>query len=412
MDSEWVSWRLGTYLTMILLAAVVGGCASSERDRGHTTVADSAGVRVVSSGARRAPEIGWKISQEPSVVIGGEGGGETEVLYRVSSARVLADGAILISNSGTHELRVYESSGDLRHTFGREGAGPGEFAAFSAMRVLDRRGDTIFVADQGNRRIQAFDLTGRFLWVMSPAVIPGYGRSSIFGRFTKGGWSSLMPVVSGRFGGSPGDLIEMSYAFSVYDSTLESAQQIATAPARPRMVNSLGGGAIHYPFVPLTPEPVYAVAGDRLILSASGDPEVKVFGSDGRLQSVFRWSADRTSVDEIWDRYRQAFLEDVRSDRRPAYERFLADRRLPLPRQIPAVESILVDAMDHVWVARFRLPWISERVWHVLAPDGEWVGNISTPADVTVFEIGEDYLLGKHSDELGVERVVLYSLNR
>lgn len=412
MDSECASWRIGTYLTMFLMAAVVAGCASPDRDRGQTTVADSAGVRVVTSGAPQAAEFSWKISPEPSVVIGGEDGDESEVLYRVFSAGVLTDGTILISNSGTHELRVYESAGGLLLTFGREGAGPGEFAAFSSMRLLDRRGDTIVVADEGNRRIQAFDLAGRFLWAMSPAVIPGYGRSSIFGRFANGGWSSRMPVGSGRLGGEPGDLIEMSYAFSVYDPTLKSAQQITTAPGRPRMVNSLGAGAIHYPFVPLTPAPVYTLAGDRLLLSASGNPEVKVFGSDGRLQSVFRWSADRTPVDEIWDRYRQEFLEDVRSDQRPAYNRFLANRHLPVPQQIPAVESILVDAMDHVWVARFRLPWISERVWHVLTPDGEWLGNISTPADVTVFEIGEDYLLGKHSDDLGVERVVLYSLNR
>jgi hypothetical protein len=45
----------------------------------------------------------------------------------------------------------------------------------------------------------------------------------------------------------------MDFAFLRYDDALQSAVSIATATGRPRMVNSLGGGAIHYPYVPLTP---------------------------------------------------------------------------------------------------------------------------------------------------------------
>ena len=58
------------------------------------------------------------------------------------------------------------------------------------------------------------------------------------------------------------------------------------------------------------------------------------------------------------------------------------------------------------------LPWTNERSWHIIASTGEWLGDLSTPDDVTVFSVGEDYLLGRHLDELGVERVVLYALRR
>jgi hypothetical protein len=61
-----------------------------------------------------------------------------------------------------------------------------------------------------------------------------------------------MPIGSGIMEGAPGDLIEMDFAFLRYDDALQSAVSIATATGRPRMVNSLGGGAIHYPYVPLT----------------------------------------------------------------------------------------------------------------------------------------------------------------
>jgi hypothetical protein len=37
---------------------------------------------------------------------------------------------------------------------------------------------------------------------------------------------------------------------------------------------------------------------------------------------------------------------------------------------------------------------------------------MTTPPGVTVYDIGQDYILGRHVDELGVERVVVYGLDR
>ena len=48
----------------------------------------------------------------------------------------------------------------------------------------------------------------------------------------------------------------------------------------------------------------------------------------------------------------------------------------------------------------------------VFDSEGVWIGTVTTPVNVTVLEIGTDYLLGRHRDELGVERVVLDDLDR
>jgi hypothetical protein len=40
------------------------------------------------------------------------------------------------------------------------------------------------------------------------------------------------------------------------------------------------------------------------------------------------------------------------------------------------------------------------------------VGSLALPSRLRILEIGEDYLLGRHADELGVEYLHLYELTR
>ena len=45
-------------------------------------------------------------------------------------------------------------------------------------------------------------------------------------------------------------------------------------------------------------------------------------------------------------------------------------------------------------------------------PAGRVLGFVETPKDFAIFEIGEDYLLGTATDDLEVERVQLWPLER
>ena len=50
--------------------------------------------------------------------------------------------------------------------------------------------------------------------------------------------------------------------------------------------------------------------------------------------------------------------------------------------------------------------------WEVFSPAGEWLGSVRTPARFTVFEIGEDYVLGSWRDNMDVEHVQVLRLKR
>jgi hypothetical protein len=49
--------------------------------------------------------------------------------------------------------------------------------------------------------------------------------------------------------------------------------------------------------------------------------------------------------------------------------------------------------------------------WKVFEPEGTLLGTVEVPA-VAVHQIGPDFVLAVGADELGVERVQLYGLER
>ena len=95
-----------------------------------------------------------------------------------------------------------------------------------------------------------------------------------------------------------------------------------------------------------------------------------------------------------------------------------ADRReyrsVPVAEHFPAFTSIMSDALDYLWVREYDLPG-EERpapLWTVFNPEGHVLGFVETPAGLSIYEIGADYILGKVISELGVESVQLWPLAR
>ena len=70
--------------------------------------------------------------------------------------------------------------------------------------------------------------------------------------------------------------------------------------------------------------------------------------------------------------------------------------------------------VDRNGVREATLPGIDRPapLWTVFDPEGRALGFIETPEGLTVLEIGADYLLGRVTDDLGVESVQVWGLER
>lgn len=78
----------------LLLMAACGGSPGAP----EVTVRDSAGIEIVEVTGLPSQPVGWRISCEPRVVIGGDATDEKSELYRVSGAARRSDGRIVVAN--------------------------------------------------------------------------------------------------------------------------------------------------------------------------------------------------------------------------------------------------------------------------------------------------------------------------
>ena len=94
------------------------------------------------------------------LTIGGQAAPEAQQLFQVNGALRLPDGRIVVANSGSAEVRVYSTTGELLATHGRKGGGPGEF---DSPRLVGRMaGDSLVVFDPNPRRASILTADGGY----------------------------------------------------------------------------------------------------------------------------------------------------------------------------------------------------------------------------------------------------------
>jgi hypothetical protein len=403
--------RTALLVLMLTLPPVVGGCAGTER--GTVIRRDSAGVGIVESPtAQWGPSDGWTIADTPRVSIGVEDGAESYQLSRVGGVARLDDGGIAVGDGGSSQLRFYDSNGAFVQSRGRRGQGPEEFAEFSSLRIWRAPNGDLLVNDSGNGRINVFDASGSFIRTIRLAQPPNGSRAFLFDVFADGSLFAAAPVGDGGLRSEvagPHPRVDFDYLRYSADGT--SPTVITRVVERPRYVNKVGT-ITHFPYIPLTPAPQFAVRGASTLVYRGPHAEIEELGSSGAPIGIIRWEpGEARRVADIWDRYVRESLDGMEESQRTRYEHFYR-QDLALPELVPSSDAMLVDATGTLWVRRYRLPWETAQRWDILTSEGEWLGTLATPDRVTIAQVGRDFVLGTHRDSLGVERVQLFDLTR
>ena len=364
---------------------------------------DSAGIRIIENPAPPdGSRLGWRIGPEPTISIGAREGEEAYLLYRASDATILADGRIVVANGGSGELRFFDSTGSHLASRGGQGEGPGEFTELRS--VAPWAGDSIVAWYAPRLGVSVFDGDGN------------YGRTIAIGDGTWSGWwapasasvqGSILAVLSWED--------RDTLVLELLDGEGGVQSSLGTHPSwEPYFMHEGTEREILYWKI-FGREPVWGLWGDLAVFGLSDRYEIKAFGADGSLvRIVKREHRPRTPAAEDLD----AYIED----RRIRYNEtdLSAYRSVPVAEYFPAFgggqgpRDIVTDAVDHLWIREYDLPR-EERaapLWTVFDPEGHVLGFVETPAGLVIFEIGEDYIVGISWDELDVEYVQVWPLER
>lgn len=387
----------GAALAGATLAACSGGDGGTEVVR-----RDSAGVAIVENRAGAdAAARRWRLSAEPRLEIGTVDGPRATRFHRVLDATRLPDGRIAVANTGTAEIRIFSADGDHLASYGGEGEGPEEFRApFSADRLAP---DTLLVWDGALRRITLLTPDGRFLSTSRhQAQLPNaLYRGLLADRtFLVSGWYFEIPDAG--FEASHHRVVRFDLDGQVVDSA-------GRYPGR-RMGRMSGVDRVGSPA--FSPRTLFAAAEGGFWVGTARDHRVAYHGPGGELERRVSWPGpDLAVTDELAEARRAERLEGLEGEELRRARRELD--ALPVAERRRAYEAMLTDDTGHLWVRGFDPPGSdAPHRWTVFDSTGRLVARAETPRRLTVHEIGADYVLGTGEDELGVERIRLYGLDR
>ena len=411
-------------LALVLCAACVDPGPAAVPATG-VVVTDSADIELVEVGAEvidTLPE--WTFSAEPMLTIGKTTGEDPYLFARIQDAFRLRSGEIVVVEGFDFEFRVFDSDGLFRRSFGGRGEGPGEFGEIVGVRERTQGG--IAVADNRLRRVTWFDDQGvvSAIW---PTVCPADGwyfndvSLCYFGGFAGDGavfWygsrraQGQPRIDEGTLQRTPGGTLFLALASG--DSTI--VVDSVSATDRARVVQSLDDMPAIWSVPEIfAPEGHWAFGPRSVALGESSGFEIRLRDSSGELRRVLR-------VDREPEFVTSAHLDSIRAllgtpaSISPRDLALLYLDEVPTGGQIPLFSELRFDDAGRLWVADYVPPRV------LLVPDTTWwtvfdqtalpLARVATGRSDNILEFGEDHILLRETDEMDVQRVAMYRIER
>jgi len=395
---------LGSVIVIVPLAL---SCSDADPEAGSIMV-DSAGVSIVQSTApawqNRNP---WLDTAPELELVSHESRPET-VLFQVTGVALLPDGRVVVANRGDATVRLYDGSGRMVWRAGREGDGPAEFRDLRG--VLIRNGE-IWAYQSLPLPVHVFDLEGSYL--------RSVGTPPWSGPWPEGILADGSIVATTHATGSSDEPVFAQHAGVVVFKD-ELIDTLAVLPFTHQVNTSLGPE-----WQGLGPSLSVTASSNRIFAGFSDTWDIRVWDETGRLIQRLRraWepvnvtASDQEAYAEsliaqgegrppVEAAYRQLAEDMIYPETHPAYDRLVATSEGELWVQRPQIEPPWSEAIDYNPVR----PHPSE--WDIFSDDGRWLATVTVPGRFRVMDVRDGVVAGVAKDELDVERVQVWRLQR
>jgi hypothetical protein len=337
------------------------------------------------------------VDSAPAAEIGRQEGAVFQ-LFRARSAVRFEDGTLAISNTGTNEIRLFDSSGGYLRTLGRQGDGPGEFRWLST--ILIASSDSILAFDRALQRVTVYSRRGDLLGTIGAP----FGRAASIGRLADG---SLVPTqFLSTMVRRPRGVQQDTAAIIVHH--LDGRQDTLTSAIVLEWFSHGDDG----PPSPLAfgRTTYVATAKDAVVVAPSDRLELQWYAvPPGGLNMIARVRSQPSPLSETqWKRARDEQLANRAPSDSPRLEARWAD--VPKPAFLPAIQGLILDTGGNAWVREFRVGTAEQSLWWVFSPNAAPLARVTVPAGVTILHASSQFVVGRQEDDINGERIGIFRL--
>jgi hypothetical protein len=403
-----------------LLLVTLTACTAAESSRDNSIVVrDSAGIEIVEhSEAAIAALPTLTLDTVPLVRIAGDEPGNLFTNIRAVSRR--KDGAILVFDLRSRDLRQYTTSGRLERVIARPGSGPGEIANVS--RLLFLPDDSLIVFDGNNRRVSLYAPDGEFVRQYVYPKINGRSLPRIIGGRSSTQWyvafgpAAKMPTAtSGPIRRDPLDIVQ--YTVDTTPSSIPGDAMVDTIAAAldveiyPSTMTESGETYPDERVLEFGKSTVVASNAGVVYVGTNERSEVMAY-DHGKPRRLIRFpstsravtEADRARYSEWLFRLYETYPPEFRAEKRSEIKilRFATEH--------PHYERIVAGTDGSVWVKQSEV--LDEDPQHFVVHDeqGRAVARVLLPARTQVFQVNRQEVLGVVLDDDDVPHVAVWRL--
>ncbi len=316
---------------------------------------------------------------------------EETLLSDARIARMDEEGYVYVTDGGNNRIAVFGPDGSFSHSFGREGAGPGEFRS---PRLLGFDGDMVVVVDSMLQRTLLFRQDGTFIRSFE------YPRVNMIENVFYNTMSAWPAPGSGSVLIQQGmGMTETGQSITFRAVVLSPDGELLTDLRAPQSMvprDYEGLPMMHY------------FPGVGLGRSLLEEPVLELFGLDGTLQKKIRIEYQPEPVtqgdrEQVRDAMRQ-YLGSIEDDRqREIYQQRLDDLSFPSSKSFWFSVVLGTDGFFWASVPGYRMSLTASGTRHrVLSPEGEYLGVTSfpgVPASVSRAQLDHGHLIFMYEDE-------------
>ncbi len=379
-------------ICVLILVGSLGACVVGEDSVANDPVrSDSAGVALIRHGD--LDELDVPVIDVDYQLLLESGTYGIPLFGEVVDVDLLADGSLLILDGIAAEAFIISSDGELQATIGRKGEGPGEFSGEGTLAALPLPGGEIAFPDIVNQAVSVLDTSGGFL------------RSYRF---------DIKEMYLPEWRTISGDTL------AVRSISLEGERYLARSV----------GGEIFDTLVtlPILPNPptaedkrfplmsnywVWDAPGEGQFLAAAMNTSEVLQFDHGQLTSRLSWSDRGTALteEEINHLVRvavgakdanEAAMEDMsRLLAPPDGRHVIADVKAYGDDMILVQRVRAIEQMDRRVLSTIRGMGYGGSIWDVFGRSGEYLGQLNFGANVQLFHVRGNRLIGVWETELG-----------